>query len=117
MSGQPPALGAPSSYLVAQPGLAVVASDGSPVGRLEHIVADTSVDIFEGIVMATYQEGPHRFVDRDDIKDFYDNGVLLSIPPEAIAGLHLPSEHPATTGAPEHMHGRLRRAWEILTKG
>lgn len=118
MAPTPPSLGAPSSYLVAPPGLPVISSDGATVGRLEHVVADNSVDIFEGIVLLT-SEGvvQHRFVDRADIKDFYDGGVLLSIPAEGIADLHTLSEDPAAapTPPPEDMHDRLRRAWDLIS--
>lgn len=118
MTDKPPPLGAPSSYLVAAPGLPVISSDGTTVGRLEHVVADNSVDIFEGIVLRTSGgHTQHRFVDRDDIKDFYDGGVLLSIPAAEVAGLHLPSDDPASapTAPPEHMHDRLRRAWGLIS--
>lgn len=118
MTDKPPPLGAPSSYLVAAPGLPVISSDGTTVGRLEHVVADNSVDIFEGIVLRTSDgDSEHRFVDRDDIKDFYDGGVLLSIPAAGVAGLHLPSDDPASapTAPPEHMHDRLRRAWGLIS--
>jgi hypothetical protein len=115
MGSNKPDLGAPSSYLVAAPGLAVISSDGVDVGRLEHVVADNSMDVFEGIVLASHGGEPHRFVDRDDIKDFYDRGVLLSISAEEIPGLHLPSDDPAGAGAPEHMHDRLRRAWDLVS--
>lgn len=118
MSSRPTGLGAPSSYLVAPPGLPVVSSDGSRVGTLEHVVADESVDIFEGIVLLTPGGSDrHRFVDRDDIKDFYDRGVLLSIPRDAIAGLHVPTDDPASADSapPAHMHDRLRRAWDLIS--
>ena len=118
MPPTPHDLGAPSSYLVTMPGIAVIASDGSRVGTLEHVVADDALDIFEGIVVrGPDAEDPHRFVDRADIKDFYDRGVLLSIPPDAIPGLHRPMEDPSASDAavPEHMHGRLRRAWDHIS--
>ena len=96
-----PDVGPPSSYLVAAPGLAVVARDGSRVGTLEHVVADESVDIFEGIVIRIADDGdPHRFVARDDVAEFHDRAVLLSIGPEAIAGLHRPTPEPAAIEPP-----------------
>ena len=118
MPPEPPDLGPPSSYLVAAPGLAVVARDGSRVGTLEHVVADESLDIFEGIVIRIADDGdPHRFVARDDVGEFHDRAVLLRIGPEAIAGLHRPTPEPAAIEPPipEHMHGPLRRAWDHLS--
>lgn len=87
-----PDLGPPSSYLVAAPRLAVVASDGSRVGTLEHVVADETLDIFEGIVIRIAHVGDrNRFIARDDVAEFHERAVLLAVGPEAIAGLPQPT--------------------------
>ena len=43
--------GAPSSWLVAGPGLEVVASDGVAVGTVRHVLAAPEEDIFDGLVV------------------------------------------------------------------
>ena len=46
-------LGAPSSYLLLKPGVAVVASDDVHVGTVSRVLADPEIDIFDGIVVST----------------------------------------------------------------
>ena len=44
-------LGAPSSYLTLAEGTAVYSSDGQALGKVEHVLADTDADIFDGLVI------------------------------------------------------------------
>jgi len=115
-----PDLGPPISYLVATPGLPVHASDGTRVGRLAHVLASDSQDIFEGLVITLEDDDP-RYADRGDVAELHERGVLLAIDASAVRSLHRPSENPAAVAydpadSPDHgLQARLRRAWDLLS--
>lgn len=114
--------GKPSSYLALAEGVRVYASDGSEVGRVEHVLADPEIDIFDGIVLDTsVLPGGHRFVDASEIEEIYERGVVLGI--DAAAAEHLPRPGPnpgalevgADDMAPEDLEDKLRRAWDRIS--
>ena len=43
----------PVSWLVIEPGWTVVAADGTEVGRVEELVGDSGIDIFNGLAVST----------------------------------------------------------------
>src|SRR6266545_4008532 len=110
-------LGAPASYLTLAEGLPVYSSGGEELGKVEHVLADPDVDIFDGIVLDTsVLPGGHRFVDASQVDEIYDRGVVLKIDAAEAEQLPEPSASPATmeTGAgdmaPDDLHDKLRRA-------
>ncbi len=115
-------LGQPSSYLALQKGVPVYSSDGKEIGKVEHLLADPEVDVFDGIVLDTsVLPGGHRFVDAQEVDEIYERGVVLKI--DAAAGERLP-EPSADPGAlevgaddmvPEDRHDKLRRAWDLIS--
>jgi hypothetical protein len=115
-------LGQPSSYLALAEGVPVYASDGSEVGRVEHVLADREIDIFDGIVLdRSVLPGGHRFVDAPAIGEIYERGVVLGI--DAAAAEHLPRPGPnpgalevdADDMAPDDLEDKLRRAWDLIS--
>ena len=52
-------LGQPSSYLALQERALVYSSDGKELGKVEHVLADPDVDVFDGIVLDLAPQ-PHR---------------------------------------------------------
>lgn len=81
-------LGAPSSYLLLKPGVAVVASDDVHVGTVGRVLADPEIDIFDGIVVSTVDG--ERLVAGAQVHEIYDNGVELTIDAAAVAALSRP---------------------------
>ena len=81
-------LGAPSSYLLLKPGVAVVASDDVHVGTVSRVLADPEIDIFDGIVVSTV-DGERR-VAWAQVHAIYDNGVELTIDAAAVVALSRP---------------------------
>ena len=62
-------LGAPSSYLALAEGTPVYSSDRRPLGEVEHVLADTDADIFDGIVIdRSVLPGGQRFVDASQVE-------------------------------------------------
>ena len=115
-------LGAPASYLVLAEGTPVYSSDGERLGDVEHVLADTDADIFDGIVLDTsVLPGGQRFVDASQVAEVYERGVQLSVDAAAAQQLPEPSESPATLGVTaedmekDDLGDKLRRAWDVIS--
>ena len=118
-------LGSPSSYRALEAGAPVYSSDGERVGRVEHVLADPEIDIFDGCVLDTsVLPGGHRFVDAAQVEEIFERGVLLKIDRAAAEALPKPGENPAALGVTvddvsERDQGplqrKLRRAWDLIS--
>jgi hypothetical protein len=115
-------LGAPTSYLMLEPGAAVYSSDGEPLGEVEHVLADPDVDVFDGFVIDTsLLPGGRRFVDATQVDAVYEQGVVLTLDGLAAEDLPEPSANPAALEAgpedtvPEDLEDKLRRAWGLIS--
>jgi hypothetical protein len=115
-------LGSPVSYLVLADGTPVLASDGSHVGRVEHVLADRDADVFDGLIV-DMRAGPggHRFADADQVQAIHERGVVLALDAEATERLPQPAANPASLDAdpddttPDDLEDKLRRAWNYLS--
>ena len=88
-------LGAPASYLTLAEGLPVYSSDGEELGKVEHVLADPEVDIFDGIVLDTsVLPGGRRFADATQVAEIYERGVVLTLEAAAAERLPEPSANP-----------------------
>jgi len=112
-------LGAPIAYLALEEGTPVFDRRRERVGVVEHVLADLTKDIFDGLIVHTLPlPGRHLFADVDQIGELHERGVLLSVNRDA---LHEPGESPAvmevqpddTVESP--LQARLRRAWDWLS--
>jgi len=72
-----PDLGAPSSYLMLEPGVPVWSSDEQQVGTVAQVLSAPEEDIFDGIVVAT-DDGP-RYIEGADVREIYERGVELAV--------------------------------------
>ena len=73
-------LGAPASYLTLAEGMPVYSSDGEELGKVEHVLADPDLDVFDGIVLDTsVLPGGRRFVDATQVAESYERGVVLTL--------------------------------------
>ena len=112
--------GAPMSYLTLEPGAPVLASDGSEVGRVEHVLADPDADIFDGLVIDA-RGGGHRFVDAPHVERIEAGGVTLALDAAGVHGLPEPSENPAEMrvdpddASEGDLTRKLRRAWDLIS--
>jgi len=112
-------LGEPTSYLTLNEGTPVLTCDGERVGTVSHVLADASVDIFDGLVIDT-RDG-HRFADAPEVASLHEHGVTLTLDARAVAQLPPPHANPATLGTgpddtvPEHLHDKLKRAWNLIS--
>jgi len=115
-------LGAPSSYLALEPGVPVLSRDGEQLGKVEHVLADPEVDIFDGIVLDTsVLPGGHRFADASQVAEIHERGVVLGLDAEQARRLPEPSANPAVMEAdPDDVEGsdlerKLRGAWDRIS--
>lgn len=115
-------LGKPSSYMALAKGVAVYSREGSEVGKVEHILADVEVDVFDGFVIDTsILPGGQRFVDATEVEEIYEHGVVLAIDAAQAENLPQPSENPGALQVgpgemvPEEKHEKLRRAWDLIS--
>jgi hypothetical protein len=116
-------LGNPASYLVLAEGTPVLSSDGEEVGAVEHVLAATDADVFDGLIV-DLRTGPggHRFADAEVVEAIYERGVVLRVDAAGAERLPEPAENAATvewTGpeesVPDEMRDKLRRAWDYLS--
>src|SRR3954463_970161 len=115
-------LGAPASYLTLAEGVAVYSSDGEKLGKVEHVLADPDVDIFDGIVLDTsVLPGGHRFVDADQVASIHERGVVLGVDADTAETLPEPSANPGEMEVgpddlvPDETRDKLRRAWDRIS--
>jgi hypothetical protein len=88
----------PVSWLMIKPGWKVLASDGSEVGEVDEVVGDSSVDIFNGLAVATSAFGKPRYVPAERVDEIAEDLVRLSLTPDQVEGLDEYLE-PATSAA------------------
>jgi len=67
-----------------QPGWKVLASDGSEVGAVDEVAGDSSVDIFDGLAIATSAFGKPRYVPAEQVGEITEGTVRLDLTPEQV---------------------------------
>ncbi|MBX5442935.1 MAG: PRC-barrel domain-containing protein [Solirubrobacteraceae bacterium] len=114
-----PDLGPPTSYLALERGVPVYDAAGERIGEVDHVLADPSVDVFDGLIVDTRPLlGGHRFADADQIEALHERGVVLRVGRD---DLHEPSANPpAVRATPDDVDEpglaeRLRRAWDWIS--
>jgi uncharacterized protein YrrD len=106
----PEDLGAPVAYLVLKDGTPVYDRSGASVGEVEHVLADDTDDIFQGLIVKT--RAGHRFARADQVDGLFEHGVIVAAPADQLAE---PSAEQAAQA--DEAHGNvLKRAWEWLVQ-
>lgn len=77
----------PVSWLMIEPGWKVLAADGSDVGQVDEVVGDSSVDIFDGLAIATSAFGKPRYVPAERVAAITEGTVRLAVTPEEVERL------------------------------
>ena len=85
----------PIAYTALLPGTPVQTSDGEEFGRVERVLVDAKVDVFDGIVVRV-ADGT-RFVDADQIGQIFTSHVCTTLSGAEVAELPVPD--PARRGA------------------
>ena len=69
----------PVSWLMIETGWKVVASDGSEVGEVDEVAGDSSLDIFDGLAIATSAFGKPRYVPAEQVGEITEGTVRLKL--------------------------------------
>ena len=77
----------PVSWLMIETGWKVLAADGSEVGEVDEVAGDSSVDIFDGLAIATNAFGKPRYVPSEQVAEITEGTVRLSLTREQIGQL------------------------------
>jgi len=77
----------PVSWLMIRPGWKVYAADGSEIGAVDEITGDDTVDIFDGLAIATSALGKPRYVPAEQVREIREGEVHLSITREQAQSL------------------------------
>lgn len=106
--------GTPIAYEAAARGTPVLSSSGARIGTLEHVLAVSDLDIFEGIVIATHQG--LRFIDADHLTQITTTHIDSSLTDEQAAELPPPAGPPvysvdALADSGHDLHDVLRRVF------
>jgi hypothetical protein len=77
----------PVSWLMIETGWTVLASDDSEVGQVDEVVGDSSVDIFDGLAIATSALGKPRYVPAEQVGEITEGRVRLKLTSEQVERL------------------------------
>jgi uncharacterized protein YrrD len=69
----------PVSWLVIEPGWAVVASDGKEVGTVHEVLGDSSADIFDGLAVSHGLLKRARYVPAEKVGEITEGRVALTL--------------------------------------
>jgi hypothetical protein len=83
----------PIAYTALLPGTPVQTVEGHELGRVDRVLVDAKVDVFDGIVVAT-PDGS-RFVDADLVGQIFTSHVCTTVPADGVAHLPSPDDDPA----------------------
>jgi uncharacterized protein DUF2171 len=84
------------SWLVIEPGWEVVASDGAEVGKVEEVVGDTGVDIFNGLSVSTGFLARPRYVPAEVVAEITQGRIRLKLTRDQFEHLSEFQEPPAS---------------------
>jgi hypothetical protein len=86
----------PVSWLVIDPGWEVVASDGAELGKVEEVVGDTGVDIFNGLSVSTGFLARPRYVPAEQVAEITQGRIHLALTRDQFERLSEFQEPPAS---------------------
>ena len=77
----------PVSWFLIEPGWRVVDADGNDVGRVEEVLGDSSVDIFDGLSIASGIVARPRYVPAEQVGEIVEGTVKLALDRQAVEQL------------------------------
>lgn len=99
----------PISYLALKKGTAVLLASGQRLGTVEHVLADDSLDLFDGLVVRV--ERGVRFVDASRVGTITEESVETTLSDADAAALPQPDGEPVFEADPEEYQGKGLTAW------
>jgi hypothetical protein len=107
------------SWIAIDPGVAVIAADGSEIGTLKQVAGDETHDIFDGLVLSCPGLDGERYVAAERVKGIWANRVETDLTPQEARALEPFHESKVTQWRPDHDNSfgaRLKRAWLAFTR-
>ena len=77
----------PVSWMVVEQGWTVVDADGENVGRVDEVVGDESIDIFNGLNVLTGALGAPKYVPSEQVGRIVEGRVELLLSKDDVDGL------------------------------
>lgn len=77
----------PVSWMVVEQGWSVVDADGETVGRVDAVIGDESVDIFNGLNVLTGMLGTPKYVPSEQVGRIVEGRVELLLSKDEVDGL------------------------------
>jgi hypothetical protein len=77
----------PVSWMVIEQGWTVVDADGESVGRVDEVVGDESIDIFNGLTVLTGALGTPKYVPSEQVGAIVEGRVALLLSKEEVDAL------------------------------
>jgi hypothetical protein len=99
----------PISYMALQKGAKVLDSTGNEFGSVEHVLQDSSLDLFDGLAVTT--RGGLRFVDADRVETITSGAVHTTLSQGDIDELPKPQGNAVLEADPEEYQGNGLSAW------
>ena len=84
----------PVSWLVVEPGWAVVARDGTEAGKVEEIIGDTGEDIFNGLSVSSGVLGKPKYIPAERVAEIVEGEVRLDLSADRIERLEDHEQQP-----------------------
>lgn len=99
----------PIAYTALQKGTPVFTSDGIEIGRVEHVLQDPSLDLFDGLAVKTGTG--LRFVDADRVGGITAAAVQTTLTDEEARSLPEPQGSEVLDADPDEYGGNGLSAW------
>ncbi|MCU1468853.1 MAG: hypothetical protein JWQ39_2 [Glaciihabitans sp.] len=99
----------PIAYSALPNGAKVLSSSGNEIGIVEHVLQDSALDLFDGLVVKT-SEGL-RFVDARQVGTITAAAVQTTITDDQVASLPRPTGNEVLAADPDEYQGNGLSAW------
>jgi hypothetical protein len=99
----------PIAYTALDKGVPVLAADGTRIGTVEHVLQDSSIDLFDGIAVKT--DAGLRFVDADLVGRITTTAVHTTLPDADAGALPEPQGTEVLDADPDEYEGNGLSAW------
>lgn len=97
------------AYTALQNGTPVLTSEGTEIGRVEHVLQDSSLDLFDGIAVTT--EAGLRFVDANLVARITRDAVHTTLTDADTSALPEPQGSEVLDADPDEYGGNGLSAW------
>jgi hypothetical protein len=101
----------PVAWTMIEPGWNVVASDGEDVGHVDEVTGDSTIDIFNGLAIAS-RLGKPRYVPAEKVARIVEGRVELALTSDEVKGLSDYAEPPESATILPDKASLLERAEE-----